>query len=279
MIKFLFLIVLLQGICGQLNITILPKHDVVFGIDFLGWGFDISTSRDPFYALKPPLFDYSYSQNPTGVEYDYRYPTDTVVYSVPDQVFVRTVARTTTDTYIFDSSEQEQMSLDITLGLQGATSTVQGSLKFDFNLLQVGTTDQHIIRNEVQTQLFQLYLGPNRVLKQLFLQRLGNLTQSYAVDPQDWDLFIDDFGTHYVDSVIVGGALVQRTIVTSSNNSQTIQFSIALEGRYQGTNPGTTATGSLNVNYQQSQSYVDTQTISASDILGGENNFGFSLFN
>jgi len=97
-----------------LNLPELP------GIDFVGFGYDIrfSVAQE---ALKLPIVDYAFSDMKV-----YMYPADPfeIIYKVPDQVFVRTVAYCETKAYLFDSLDDYESTLSNDVGV--STTTISG---------------------------------------------------------------------------------------------------------------------------------------------------------
>jgi len=254
---------------GELDFTILPELPVIFGIDFLGWGFD-ATYRDTFFALKPQMFKYSYKQNPTEKEYSYRYPTDTQFYSYPDQVSIRTVGKTITETYVFDSTKQERFALDIKLNIKASTPQIEGALDFGFNMVNEDQTDRKIVMNYAETGLFQLYLVANSsLLKDEVKRDMENLRLPYSVDPESYHRFIYRWGTHYVDSVVVGGSIRQRTQIDTSKSDNVMKIAVALRGKFQSAS-GTKVEGSIDLGIDIESHYVETETTSNSEIFGGD---------
>jgi len=86
-------------------------YDPIPGTDFVGFGYD-ARFAEPRDALTLPMLDYSWTKGKT-----YIYPTDpNTIFRVPDQVYVRTVAYTEADAYLFDTIDQVTMALQISLG-------------------------------------------------------------------------------------------------------------------------------------------------------------------
>jgi len=270
----LFLIFLFPTIYCQndTNTTTTPSTnedlDAIFGLDFLGWGFD-ATYRDPFFALKPPLFDFSYERDPIRT---YRYPTSTTTYKVPDQVFVRTVGKTTTDSYLFLNSVEKTKTLDLRLNIKASTTQLEGSFTFTLNWIDTTTTDKRIVMNMAETSLFQLYLA-QRNLSEEFLTEIDNLPATYAMDPTQYDLFLARFGTHFVDSVIIGGSVQQETIVNTENSTEALMFKAVLQGKFQSATGTDKVEGELDVDYKQTEKRVTQETTSSSEIYGGDPEF------
>jgi hypothetical protein len=86
-------------------------YDAIPGTDFVGFGYD-ARFAEPRDALTLPMLDYSWTKGKT-----YIYPTDpNTIFRVPDQLYVRTVAYTEADAYLYDTIDQVTMALQISLG-------------------------------------------------------------------------------------------------------------------------------------------------------------------
>jgi len=201
----------------------------------------------------------------------YRYPTSTTTYRVPDQVFARTVGKTTTEAYLFTNSKQELLTLDLRLNLKVNDAQYDVTFQFDLNYVDSSVTDKRIISNFAETSLFQLYLA-DRVLNPDFKEAARLLPATYAQDPSSYQLFLSRYGTHFVDSVIIGGSVRQRTVVTTSNDTEALMFKVALAGKFQSAT-GTAVEGSLDLAFKQVTTEVETETTSNSEIYGGDAEF------
>jgi len=254
------------------NFSYVPVLPVIFGMDFLGWGFD-ATYRDTFFALKPQLFRYTYNDNPQGKEKSYRYPTDTQTYAVPDQVFVRTVAKTDTFTYLFTSTSQRRTTLDLRLAITASTQQINGEIDFGLNTVSESDVNQRIVSNFAETGLFQLYLS-TKILSADFLSDLNGLAATYTLDPESYNLFLAKWGTHYVDSVVIGGSINQETTITVTNDTDAMTITAALRGQFeQASGTGPKVNLDLTLAYQTATSYVQTSTFSSAEIYGGDPEF------
>jgi len=249
---------------------VLPK---IPGIDFLGWGYD-ATYRDQFYALKPSLFLYSYNNNPKGSEESYKYPTDTIAYAVPDQVYVRAIGKTHAETDISDSTQMQRMRLDLKLNLAASTAQFSGSLAVGLDIVQQSDTHFRICQCWAQTELYQLYLGTRFLSADVqsdmtTLQHSGSFSAS---NQPPYYLFLSTWGTHFVDSVSVGGALSQTTTFSNVTSNNLLELTVALAGKFS-SGSGTTVSGSLSLDFSQAQVQIATQTTASADIYGGDAKF------
>jgi len=219
------------------------------------------------------MFKFSYNQNDYKKERSYKYPTDSQYYAYPDQVSVRTVAKTTTETYIFDSTADERLTLDLKLNIQASTAQISGALDFGFNMVDGSNTNVHIVSNYADTSLFQLYLlTESENLRDEFKKDVASLGATFDIDPDSYRRFIYRWGTHYVDSVVVGGSVRQKTTITVQTNTNTMQIAVALRGKFQSAT-GTQIEGSLGLTLDIVNNYVETETLSSSEIYGGDPEF------
>jgi len=249
----------------------LPQLPVIPGCDFLGWGFD-AFYRDTFFALKPQLFNFSYNDNPKGSEKTYKYPLDTVTYAVPDQVYVRTVAKTVTNSYVFTSTDQMRMTIDLTLGVKASISQFEGELKLQFGYVDASQVDKRIIRTLAETQLYQLYLGRRYLSRdfQLAQEELSGFT--YNTNKNAFALFLATYGTHFVDSITLGGSVEQRTVIESSNDTELLFLTVAVNGKFEQAS-GTKVEGNIGFAYQDATIKIQSETTSMSILYGGDPKF------
>lgn len=218
------------------NFNLLP----VAGTDWLGWGVDIKLGL-PENSLKIPLFTLEYNMQQT-----YRYPLfPTQYFIVPDYVYTRTIAQTDSSVQYFETIQEYTSYLALGLGLELQTAvsnsqnglsnvtgpspgTFSGSLDVNYYSRRLSETNTLVITNTLDTALWQLVLGPTSTVTPLVLE--AGLT-AYATSSANGDLtalgnFINRYGTHFIESVIVGGRL-QMTSVTQKANSTT-QDEVAL---------------------------------------------------
>jgi len=251
---------------------VLPK---VPGIDFLGWGYD-ATFRDTFYALKPLLFLYSYDNNPKGSEMSYTYPTDTTAYAVPDQVYVRAVGKTVAKTEISDSTQMQRMRIDLRLNLALSTTQFSGALNFGLDIVQTSDVHTRICSCWAEVELFQLYLG-TRYLSADVQNAFNTVFQNGAYSPNNavikaaYSLFLSQWGTHFVDSVTVGGSLAQITQFNNVTSTNLLELTVALSGKF--SSGSTTFSGNLSFGFSQAQIQIQTQTTASAYIYGGDAKF------
>jgi len=264
------LLLVLLFLCGVKCGAIIP------GVDFLGWGYDAtSLDRDLFYSATQQLFIYTYNQ--TGKTY--RYPVDTVDYIVPDQVFVRTVGKTTTDSYDFDDTSEQTLTLDLRVDLKLSQPKINAELTVDFDVVQSAEDKRVICVNIAETSLYQLYLSKgNRVLTQELLDAANDAgAEPYKVDPTPYNDFITRFGTHFVESAVLGGYVQQTTKISYSNDTEKLHLAVAIKGTFEsGT---TTVDGALSLDFQEATVRVQTESTSDTIVIGGDTDFSDFLAN
>jgi len=207
----------------------------------------------------------------------YQYPTDTVAYAVPDQVYVRAIGKTHAQTDISDSTQMNRMRLDLKLNLAASTSQFSGSLAVGLDIVQ--ETDQHtrICNCWAQTELYQLYLG-TRFLTTDVQSDMATLQTAGAFGSSNqpsYYLFLSTWGTHFVDSVSVGGALSQTTVFQNATSSNLLELTVALAGKFTSGSgsSATTISGSISLDFQQASTQIATQTTAVADIYGGDAKF------
>jgi len=245
-------------------------------LDFVGWGYD-ATYRDQFFALKPGFVMFSYNDNPLGTEKVFRYPLDDHSYAVPDQVFTRIVAKTTTQSFIDDNLATERTRLDINLNIQLSTTQLSGQLTAEFTMSGNTITTQKIISNTATLELWQLYLG------QIYLQpymadAMTTLGQqgTFSVATSAYNLFYITYGTHYVDSVTLGGSLTMRVVTSFSNETDVLYLAAAISGKYAsatGSNNSFAIAGQIGLVYQTISNQVSLESTATSTIYGGDARF------
>jgi len=239
--------------------------NAIYGLDFLGWGFDASY-RDTFFALKPQLFTFTWT-DPQA----YKYPTGTETWLVPDQVYARTVGKTTTYAYVFDGLDQRRQVIDLRLNLKASTKQIEGELTFTLGAFSSSQNKKHMSRNMAETSLYQLYLA-KRELREDFLEDASELAATYDLDPTSYELFLRRYGTHYVDSVVIGGSVLQETTFQTDNVTDQLLITASLAGKFESAT-GTKIEGSLNFKFDDVEQKIQTETVSSSEIIGGDAEF------
>jgi len=255
------------------NFTYQPVLRIIAGMDFLGSGYD-ANFRDQFFTTKITPLKFSYNDNPNHKEKPYRYPSSTTsdIFAVPDQVFVRTIGKTNSETYIFQNSREQRQAFDIGLGIEASDGQVSASLNLGIGIVLDSSTSQRIITNSATTALYQLYLG-NPILSDDFSSMASQMRYTYLADPNTYLTIVKKYGTHFVDCVVMGGLVKMDTTVTASSDSDALKLALAITANFQAAGGGS---GSLALDFQfQTQStYYQTSTTSSTEVYGGDPRYG-----
>jgi len=193
---------------------------------------------------------------------------------VPDQVYVRTVGTTSTQSYTFNTTEEELLTIALTLNLQLTES--KGSLEVGVQFDSITSEEQSemIVVNIATTGLWQLYMSKgNMILSPDMVADAQNMTYApFKTNPQPYLDFIARYGTHYVDSSVVGGQFTQRTVVKYQNDTDKLFLSVGLQGQFNA-NSGTQVQGSLDFSLSDISFTISTTTISTNEVIGGDADF------
>jgi len=268
------LLLLLFGLVSVLSQTpdwsYVPSHWVIPGMDFLGSGFD-ARQFDTFHCLMPQFFMWSFNDNPRGYENLYRYPLDFVSYAVPDQVAVRTLSKTSTKAYTFDSTADQITQLYLQAGVTGNFPNISGQFQISYNNIKEGTQDAHISQQLLTYELYQLYVAQRytnpsltNAIQQLDLTNFQNSPNLY------YD-FVNGWGTHYIDSITVGGSISQSTKMTNVNSTQYQAIQVALQGKFTGSIGS--IQGNLSLSDTSLQTTINEQLTSDAETYGGAVDF------
>jgi len=270
LIAFVLLVSVAHGLFQQRgpppdNLAVDAK--VVPGLDFLGWGYD-ATYKDTFFALRPQLFLYTFDN-----KYQYTYPTDPAktIYTVADQVFIRTATQTNTDTYLYTSMDQMTESLALHVGISGELSTaslsLSGSLTLDYLKKHTETYNTRLVMNKVGTALYVMQLSETNLCDSLKRDIAAMAPYTFAANKAKYTKFIARYGTHYVDAVVVGGNIDVTTEIKSTDKASDEEIAVALNGKLAMKN--ITVQIEAKIELTDAEKYVTEQTHSFSEIIGG----------
>jgi len=267
----------LLGLCYCVDPSfVLNQNPIIPGVDFLGWGFDArDMRRDTFYSLRTPLFNWTYGEhNPTGAPLQYKYPIDVVTRKYPDQVLVRTVSRTYSDVYKFTSTEQMRRTIDLRLNVKASVKQFSGEITATYNYVSAEQINDYVYLNTVQMEFWQLLLA-KRQMYSYVTDAMNELRSegTYALNNDSYVQFMEMFGTHFIDSAMVGGAIELETNVHIDNATTAQQFAAAISGQFQSSTGSTNISGQITVNLDDSTQSLLTQTTSRSRILGANPKF------
>jgi len=163
------------------------------------------------------------------------------------------------------------MTLDAKLNIQASETQLDLAASIDVNWVNDATENKRITSNFAETSLYQLYIAEKNPSPE-FISDLSKLSLTYSLNPTAYNLFIQRYGTHYVDSVIVGGSIQQDTTIDVTNTSDVISLAVAVNAKFNQAAGGTVTVG-LGVNFQQAQVEVTSTTTSDSIIYGGDPSF------
>jgi len=235
------------------------------GLDFLGWGYNAQL-RVPEYSLTQSMFYYSYNGDGTS-EFIYRFPTQVTDFAVPDQVSVKTISKLSTESYYFANSDEQIFSLGLQVGISGTTPTLSGSLTVALGLVTDDETDKTIVRNTAESALWQLKLT-NKTLLPIVNEWIQNLTgTSYQQNKKNYDTFIATFGSHYVDTVVVGGLAKMDTVIEDESDSLRLTIAVTIAGKMSGAE---TISGKIEFDFGLLTTSTSSTSTSNSAVLGGD---------
>jgi len=223
-IKFIpLLFILIEGVISANKTVINPfSLKIIPGLDLLGWGIDLRLSTDPELGIKVPFYAFNEYGNSDdmllGVNV-WTYPLQPkVMYRYPDNVGVRNVAYTETETYVLKSEQNKTSLLKLDVGIQGqyqtAGSLFDGDIELGYQKTSLSTNEFYVIANRIYYGIFQLVAGEPSI--NAIVQEAMNSLELLINNEAELLSFIDRFGTHYIDSVLVGGSLSLETIVNRS---------------------------------------------------------------
>jgi len=214
--------------------------DPLPGLDFVGFGYDarFDTAQT---ALQVPIIDFSYSLGNI-----YSYPTARqYIYRVPDEIYIRNVAFTNADTYLYNSLTEYQTSLALETGIDTSTlisqtntnstcittnsttnCTVTGTATAG-QLFSLGSTvgfvsesfnsqQSYLVENSETTQLFNIFLD-SRYIRPDVKDDLRVLSNYLFNDNKIlYFKFLEKYGTHYVVSATMGGQISMLSSILES---------------------------------------------------------------
>jgi len=275
---------------------VLVKNPIIFGLDMLGWGVDLRTSPPDEGSLKVPMYTWAYTQGNS-----YLYPLEPETrFQVPDEVYVRTVATMKGTNRIYTKTDEYLTDLHIGLGLSikqaaqnantnsnnnaatGANSSTSlsqtdlsgfsGSVGVTYNKRQLNTDGYLLVQNSLMSALYQLVVGPDISIRQSvqnaqqLIRDTSDASEKYLMQAE----WVDRYGTHFIDSVIVGGNLVTESI-TQTSTSLSLQ-EISLMANFGFSNMFGLSSGDLSLNLSFVDSYKSFQqdTTNNIDVQGGD---------
>jgi len=263
----------------------------------LGWGVDLRTGPPAEGTLRVPMYTWAFTQGST-----YLYPLEPqTTFQVPDEVFVRTVAQMIGTNRIYTKVEDYLTDLHIGLGLsikQAAKANNQGSgsgnslsnstgggsldstdlsafsgdVSITYNKRSMTDSQNIIVQNSLESALWQLVVGPDITVRQTIINSQNAIRNTQ--DANDKYLaqaeFIDRHGTHFIDSVIVGGNLVTESITVASNSLSLQELAILANFGFSNMFGLSSGDLSLNITFVDSYKSFEKDTTNNINVLGGD---------
>jgi hypothetical protein len=234
------------------------KDPAIFGLDLLGWGVDLRLGK-PEEAIKVPIFSrWTYAENQT-----YLYPLEPETpFHVPDEVYVRTVAEIYSTNYLFDQVDSYTEFLGLKLGLgirkdaQNSTGSsgggsgnssvpggsavnlaaFSGDIEVSYQNTKLSQGTNVIVVNSLESGLWQLVAGPALPVRARVTAAINEtleLANGSPPDDEAYARFINRHGTHYIESVIVGGILQMSSTIRTSTLSSKEKINVIANFQFQ----------------------------------------------
>jgi len=231
--------------------VVLVSNPKIFGLDLLGWGIDLAIGR-PEEAIKVPVFKWEWTENNT-----YVYPLEpNTTFHVPDDVYVRTVAEMYAKNKVFESGEEYVLDLllDLGLGIKSANNTgggqqsdpvggggsanvssldlsaFSGDANIRYQYSKMENQSSILIVNGLESGLWQLVIGPSSSPRDRIQQNIEKA--QLETDPEAFFRFISLHGTHYIESVVVGGNVEMSSLVERSDEMSAHDLSILANAEF-----------------------------------------------
>jgi len=220
---------------------------VVPGMDFLGFSLDITLGPIE-QSLKVGLFNWTYDDQAL-----YYYPPKAYTFRVPDSVFSRTVSDMKSGVMIHEKWEDYSTTLQLNAGIsvqasKSSTSPTTGGV--DTNTMKSALTNgmfsgdakvayiksemqnnkMMLVTNTLHEELWQLILSPDMLLRSKPFAAMKDINSESdpAVRRIKIMKFLNKYGTHYIEAVIMGGSLAMNSLVTSQTNTNTTSTAASL---------------------------------------------------
>jgi len=232
--------------------------DVLPGLDFVGFGYDARFDAAQT-ALQVPIMDFSYSQGNqlscSGIR--------KFVYKVPDEIFIRNVAFTNADAYLYNSLTEYKSKLALDIGIDMSTLTSQSQTNSTCttsngtqpNCTVTGTADagqlfslgstvgfvtesfnsqtSYLVENSEETQLYHIFLD-SRYIRPDVKDDLRILANYLFTDNKVlYFKFLEKYGTHYVVSATMGGEVSMMSSIAQTFQSLTNTATASISGGQQ----------------------------------------------
>jgi len=251
--------------------------DLLPGLDFVGFGYDARFDTAQA-ALQIPIMQFSYSHQKV---YSYATARETL-YQVPDEIYVRNVAFTEAETYLFNSVDEykQKVSLDVGINYQQLTGQGQAnytcvtttntsetncttdqtfnsekifSIGANIGFIKTGFTrdEIYLVENSEKTQLYNIFLD-SRFIRQEVKDDLRDLSNYLFQDNQQlYFKFLEKYGTHYVVSATMGGQVTMQSTIQKKVSENNVQVTAGVGGGFSDSVSESDALASANKQFSQ----------------------------
>jgi len=159
-------------------------------------------------------------------------------------------------------------------------SSFSGSVSVNYASTTLSDNQHILIENSLEVGLWQLVLGPDLAIRDTVAAAVQSAmslgtTEAYAE-------FIDKYGTHYIDSVIVGGKLAATTVTDYSSTNSTEQLALLANFGFKQLFGLDSGNLSLDVNFTEKHNQFSQDSTNDLSVLGGDpqlNDFFAGNFN
>jgi hypothetical protein len=224
------------------------------GTDSIGMGYDVfgGVYASP-NATTRRLFDLGPLEDYESADGTYLKPTLVHVQTLQEGGIVRTEGHTSRD---------YQTNLAVTAGLTGSYGFFSGSLDAEFTKNERSCTTYSFISQTDRFHKYLLSLAPDGALRDLLSPEVQN-----DLDTMKPEQLFRKFGTHFLQSLIIGATSVYTSATNTSEYTSKIATKLALELRYKVlTN---SVSGKLTVEEQQAVSQINSSSHLEIFVQGG----------
>jgi len=151
-------------------------------------------------------------------------------------------------------------------------SAFSGDVSITYNKRSMTDSQNIIVQNSLESALWQLVVGPDINVRQTIINSQNAIRNTQ--DANDKYLaqaeFIDRHGTHFIDSVIVGGNLVTESITVASNSLSLQELAILANFGFSNMFGLSSGDLSLNITFVDSYKSFEKDTTNNINVLGGD---------
>jgi len=159
-------------------------------------------------------------------------------------------------------------------------SMFSGSAKVVYNAREIANKSHLLILNDLEYDLYQILLGPNVALRQKVVDAVNKakidvITGANKDSPyQPYMDFLQQFGTHIIDSVTVGGKLEMTNLVDKDFKNDTTTVSVAANLSFKKMFGLESATADLDLNIRTEMVSLEQNSKITLKAFGGDPNIG-----